>query len=216
MAFIAGIDTAAPAPTDPVSQGDDQIRTLKTDLKDSFPNIDGPVTRTPANMNNATAFDENQNTGNGRVITGSWEWSGQLLMNAGATMFNSAALSGKNTGGSVLAICSITGSDITSFGNFNLPTEIVAQTDIFMRRATTFDQTATFTGTLTANGLVQLNGNTTVDGTLAVNDDVTFGSGIQMRYGNIIAAGATGVSARKVEIFNAAGVSQGFMAIFPL
>lgn len=43
MAYIAGIDTAAPGSTAAAGEGDDQIRSLKIDVKASFPQISGAV-----------------------------------------------------------------------------------------------------------------------------------------------------------------------------
>lgn len=51
MAYIEGIDTSKPAFNDPAGEGDDQIRTFKGDVKTSFPNINGPVTVTPTQLN---------------------------------------------------------------------------------------------------------------------------------------------------------------------
>lgn len=49
--FIAGMNEAIPANTDPRAEGAGQIRAIKTALKNSFPNVDDPVTATAARMN---------------------------------------------------------------------------------------------------------------------------------------------------------------------
>lgn len=51
MTFIADIDPTTPAFNDPAGQGDDQIRQLKGDILDSFPNIDAAVNSTPTELN---------------------------------------------------------------------------------------------------------------------------------------------------------------------
>lgn len=51
MTFISDINTSTPANTDAAGQTDDQIRQLKSDVLDSFPNINAAVTGTPADLN---------------------------------------------------------------------------------------------------------------------------------------------------------------------
>lgn len=48
---IAGFDTAKPAGTDPKSEGDDNIRHVKSVLKTTFPNVAGAVTPTHTELN---------------------------------------------------------------------------------------------------------------------------------------------------------------------
>lgn len=50
--FISQLNVANPASTDTVSQADDHLRLIKSVLKTTFPNIDAPVTATPAQLNN--------------------------------------------------------------------------------------------------------------------------------------------------------------------
>jgi hypothetical protein len=49
--YINTLDSAQPAATDPVGQGDDHIRLIKGVLKATFPNITGPVTATQNQLN---------------------------------------------------------------------------------------------------------------------------------------------------------------------
>ncbi|MCP3999392.1 MAG: hypothetical protein GY727_00560 [Gammaproteobacteria bacterium] len=53
MAYITDITPTTPLSTDPVSQGDDQIRTLKSDVQQSFPAVDGAVSADAAGFNSA-------------------------------------------------------------------------------------------------------------------------------------------------------------------
>ena len=53
---IAGFDTAKPAGTDPKSEGDDNIRHVKSVLKTTFPNVAGAVTPTHTEMNRLTGL----------------------------------------------------------------------------------------------------------------------------------------------------------------
>lgn len=49
--YIAQLNSANPTSTDTVSQADDHLRLIKTVLKNTFPNLDQPVTATPAQIN---------------------------------------------------------------------------------------------------------------------------------------------------------------------
>jgi microcystin-dependent protein len=49
--FITDLNPAWPNGTDKVRYGDDHIRRIKTALKNSFPNINAPVTATPEQLN---------------------------------------------------------------------------------------------------------------------------------------------------------------------
>jgi len=51
--YINSLVASNPASTDTVSQADDHIRLIKKVLKDTFPNINAPVTATPAALNSA-------------------------------------------------------------------------------------------------------------------------------------------------------------------
>lgn len=51
FSYISSLVPANPTSTDPVSQGDDQIRGIKTTLVNSFPNISEAVTATAAQLN---------------------------------------------------------------------------------------------------------------------------------------------------------------------
>lgn len=49
--YINTLNSSNPLSTDTVSQADDHLRLIKQVLKSTFPNIDGPVTATPAQLN---------------------------------------------------------------------------------------------------------------------------------------------------------------------
>jgi hypothetical protein len=49
--YINGLNVANPTGSDPIAQADDHLRLLKTTIKNTFPNIDGPVTLTDDQIN---------------------------------------------------------------------------------------------------------------------------------------------------------------------
>jgi hypothetical protein len=49
--YISQLVPTNPLSTDTVSQADDHLRTIKLALKNTFPNLDAPVTVTPAQLN---------------------------------------------------------------------------------------------------------------------------------------------------------------------
>lgn len=49
--YISGLNPLNPLGTDPIAFTDDHIRLLKVVLQSTFPNLDGPVTVTPADLN---------------------------------------------------------------------------------------------------------------------------------------------------------------------
>lgn len=55
VTHISDLVVTNPASTDPASQGDDHLRNIKKALKNSFPNITGPVTATQAQLNTAAS-----------------------------------------------------------------------------------------------------------------------------------------------------------------
>jgi len=48
VTYIDSLDPTAPAGGDSISEGDDHIRNIKRAIKDTFPNVDGPVDLTTA------------------------------------------------------------------------------------------------------------------------------------------------------------------------
>lgn len=53
--FISQLNVANPLSTDAVSQADDHLRLIKQVLKNTFPNLDAPVTATPGTLNTPIA-----------------------------------------------------------------------------------------------------------------------------------------------------------------
>jgi hypothetical protein len=65
FSYITSLNSSNPVhATDPVSQGDDHIRGVKTTLLNSFPNIDAAVTFTPTEANRLTGLTGLTGTGN--------------------------------------------------------------------------------------------------------------------------------------------------------
>ena len=54
--YIDSLNAANPASTDGLGQADDHIRLIKSAIKATFPNLDGAVTASVANLNNTTAI----------------------------------------------------------------------------------------------------------------------------------------------------------------
>ena len=54
--YIDSLNASNPASTDGLGQADDHIRLIKSAIKATFPNLDGPVTASVANLNNTTAI----------------------------------------------------------------------------------------------------------------------------------------------------------------
>ena len=53
--YIADLTETWPLSTDKIRDGDDHLRLIKNAVKASFPNIDAPVTATPAQLNQPIA-----------------------------------------------------------------------------------------------------------------------------------------------------------------
>ena len=49
--YVSQLNSSNPTSTDTVSQADDHLRLIKSVLKNTFPNLDQPVTATPAQIN---------------------------------------------------------------------------------------------------------------------------------------------------------------------
>ena len=62
VTYINDLDVNNPAGGDSISQGDDHLRNLKKAIKNTFPNVNEPVTATAQDINRITGF---VSTGNG-------------------------------------------------------------------------------------------------------------------------------------------------------
>ena len=54
--YVNSLVPANPASTDGLAQADDHIRLIKSTIKNTFPNLTGPVTATQANLNSTTSI----------------------------------------------------------------------------------------------------------------------------------------------------------------
>jgi hypothetical protein len=69
MPYISDMDADSPLSTDPISQGDDQLRSIKLDVQSSFPGVDAAVPATSADLNAATEAQTAKESGNGVTPT---------------------------------------------------------------------------------------------------------------------------------------------------
>jgi len=74
--YVNSLVPANPASTDGLAQADDHIRLIKSTLKNTFPNLTGPVTATQADLNNPASIPSSltdlgitDGTGSGQVLT---------------------------------------------------------------------------------------------------------------------------------------------------
>jgi hypothetical protein len=83
--YISQLNPANPNSTDTVSQADDHLRVIKQALKNTFPNLDAPVTVTPAQLNSPVPV--------GVILM----WSGsRAAIPAGYTLCNGTTVTGTN------------------------------------------------------------------------------------------------------------------------
>ena len=75
VTLISDLDQNNPAGGDSISEGDDHIRNIKRSLKNTFPNINDPVTATAEDLNRMSNF---ANTGNG--VFASCKFNGTSVM----------------------------------------------------------------------------------------------------------------------------------------
>ena len=104
----------APQGTEDISEGDDQIVTVKRATQQSFPNVDAAVTATAAEMNDQPEklVDE--------TIAGAWTFDGDLTMSAiiSAVLDNAVALQGKEVDDVTIGdLAQINASDQVIIGN---------------------------------------------------------------------------------------------------
>jgi len=124
--YIDDLVATDPTATDPLSQADDHIRNIKRVLKQTFPNITGPVTKTQAQLdsthaatadsattagtctgNAATATSAGTCTGNAATATSAAACTGNAVTaTTAATATNANAVDGK----SIAVVTSMPGS----------------------------------------------------------------------------------------------------------
>ncbi len=83
--YINNLDISNPAATDALAQADDHLRLIKSVLKNTFPNIDGKITATPAQLNDTA-----------QLRTDLSALQGGSVKKAGDTMAGSLTLSAGN------------------------------------------------------------------------------------------------------------------------
>jgi hypothetical protein len=73
--YVNSLVTSNPASTDGLAQADDHIRLIKSTIKNTFPNLTGPVTATQVSLNNSTSIPSvltdlgiTDGNGNGQVL----------------------------------------------------------------------------------------------------------------------------------------------------
>lgn len=89
--YINQLNTANPVGSDPLAQADDHLRLIKTTIKNTFPNIDGPLTVT----------DDVLNALPGRVATLEANGGGGAGGNAGITVVDALPATGEYEGETV-------------------------------------------------------------------------------------------------------------------
>jgi hypothetical protein len=106
--YVDGLNTSNPAATDGLAQADDHIRLIKTVLKNTFPNLDGAVTASPADLNNTSVIPTNltdlgiTDGSNGQVLQtdGSGTFS-FITLPTGSTDTNYYVTGGSYSGGTL-------------------------------------------------------------------------------------------------------------------
>jgi len=88
--YINELDETMPLATDPLSEGDNQLRLIKSVLKASLPNITGAMTATQAQLNNVAAdvFNVSIQTGSIGYVSGSGGAVTQLTSKSTAVTIN--------------------------------------------------------------------------------------------------------------------------------
>jgi len=83
--YVNSLVPANPASTDGLAQADDHIRLIKSTLKNTFPNLTGPVTATQADLNNTPSSLTDLGISDGSA-------SGQVLTTDGSGNFSFTSL----------------------------------------------------------------------------------------------------------------------------
>ena len=118
--FISELSITDPPGTDPLSEGDDQIRTTKRATFQSFPNVDAQVDRTAAELNDV-ALKSVPNT-----------FVGLQDFTSGLVIGNDEAYFCRDTGASAQSMLFLNATDVVFFGNpgFDMITRILASGEI--------------------------------------------------------------------------------------
>lgn len=119
---IGDIDPGTPVGTDLVSSGDDQIRALKGDIQESFPNFGASpaaVTKTEAEI------DDTPEKSQAETIGGSWTFSQRINADNGMTVPNDKAISGETTTVQLRQLARITPANVIELGDAVMPLELI-------------------------------------------------------------------------------------------
>lgn len=92
--YVVDINTATPDSTDLIADGDNEIRQLKTDLKNSFPKIAGEVSASSSDLNKLAAFVGNVVTDAEDTITGTHHFQTTVNLNGDISVSGAAVFKG--------------------------------------------------------------------------------------------------------------------------
>lgn len=195
--YINDLVITNPTSTDPKSQGDDQIRLLKTVLKETLNGFTGAILVTATDTGTAT----------GHILTPSTAlvgYTSMLCLLYKAAVTNTGAITVNVSGLGVKSIKTMAGADPTAgdivtgypmllmYDGTNFVTlggsEFLSKTG-----SQTLTGNLTLTGSETVSGTLGITGNTTVGGTLGVTSNATVGGTFAVT-GQTTLAGATGVT----------------------
>jgi hypothetical protein len=116
--YISDLVETNPPGTDPVSQGDDHIRLIKHVLKETFPNINGPVTSTDEELSNlgqqmpiVTAYDSAASAQT-HTFTPGRNWA-KIIVTGGGGGGGGTSNTGGAAGGTAIKVFAITEATAT-------------------------------------------------------------------------------------------------------
>lgn len=107
--YISQLNTANPLGSDPIAAGDDHIRLLKTTLKNTFPNVTGPVTVTQADLNSIPDLVASVGGISGRIVQAVMSQNGTYSATSASTFTptgHTAAITPTSTSSKILILTS--------------------------------------------------------------------------------------------------------------
>lgn len=133
--YINGLIVTNPTSSDPVSQGDDHLKLIKSTLKNTFPNVTGAVTTTHTEINllNDATNAANNNTLVKRNSSGAASFSAVYATTLTGTLSSAAQTS-------VTSVGALNGGSITSgFGSINTGSSTISTTGSLTAGSVTVD-----------------------------------------------------------------------------